>query len=73
RVAVSKMYDDESLEHCLFLPDGDLSGEGNHVINVKNSAGLITESFYMIDTHSYTDKDPLGIKWDYDYVKQDQI
>ena len=27
----------------------------------------------MIDTHSYTDKDPLGIKWDYDYVKQDQI
>ena len=73
RVAVSKMYDDESLKHCLFLPDGDLSGEGNHVINVKNSAGLITESFYMIDTHSYTDKDPLGIKWDYDYVKEDQI
>ena len=73
RVAVSKMYDDESLEHCLFIPDGDLSGEGNHVINVKNSAGLITESFYMIDTHSYTDKDPLGIKWDYDYVKEDQI
>ena len=73
RVAVSKMYDDESLKHCLFIPDGDLSGEGNHVINVKNSAGLITESFYMIDTHSYTDKDPLGIKWDYDYVKEDQI
>ena len=73
RAAVSKMYDDESLEHCLFIPDGDLSGEGNHVINVKNSAGLITESFYMIDTHAYTDKDPLGIKWDYDYVKEDQI
>lgn len=73
RATVSKMYDDESLEHCLFIPDGDLSGEGNHVINVKNSAGLITESFYMIDTHSYTDKDPFGIKWDYDYVKEDQI
>ena len=27
----------------------------------------------MIDTHSYTDKDPLGILWDYDYVKEDQI
>ena len=73
RAAVSKMYADESLEHCLFIPDGDLSGEGNHVINVRNSAGLITESFYMIDTHSYTDKDPLGINWDYDYVKEDQI
>ena len=70
---VSEMYDDASLKHCLFIPDGDLSGEGNHVINIKNSAGLITESFYMIDTHSYTDKDPLGIKWDYDYVKEDQI
>ncbi len=73
RATVSKMYADESLKYCLFTPGGDLSGEGNHVINVKNSAGLITESFYMIDTHSYTDKDPLGIKWDYDYVKQDQI
>ena len=73
RVAVSKMYDDESLAHCLFLPDGDLSGEGNHVINVKNSLGMIIESFYMIDTHSYTDQDPLGIMWDYDYVKEDQI
>ena len=51
RAAVSKMYDDEALEHCLFIPDGDLSGEGNHVINVKNSLGMIIESFYMIDTH----------------------
>jgi hypothetical protein len=73
RATVSEMYDDEALEYCLFIPDGDLSGEGNHVINVKNTAGLITESFYMIDTHSYTDKDPLGIMWDYDYVKEDQI
>ena len=73
RAAVSEMYADESLKYCLFTPDGELSGEGNHVINVKNSAGLITESFYMIDTHAYTDKDPLGIKWDYDYVKEDQI
>ena len=73
RATVSEMYADKSLKHCLFTPDGDLSGEGNHVINVKNSAGLITQSFYMIDTHAYTDKDPLGIKWDYDYVKEDQI
>ena len=43
------------------------------VINVKNTKGFITESFYMIDTHSYTDDDPLGLKWDYDYVKDDQI
>lgn len=73
RAAVAKMYTDEALEYCLFSSDGVLSGEGNHKINVKNSAGLITESFYMIDTHSYTDKDPFGLFWDYDYVKEDQI
>lgn len=73
RAAVSEMYESEKLEHCLFTPDGDLSGEGNHRIDVRNSAGFITESFYMIDTHSYTDKDPLGILWDYDFVKEDQI
>lgn len=73
REAVGKMYTDESLKYCLFSADGELSGEGNHHINVKNTKGFITETFYMIDTHAYTDKDPLGLKWDYDYVKEDQI
>jgi predicted MPP superfamily phosphohydrolase len=73
RKSVSKMYEKDTLTHCLFTADGELSGEGNHVIRVKNSLGLITQSFYMIDTHAYTDKDKLGLKWDYDYVKQDQI
>ena len=73
REKVAKMYEDESLEYCLFSGDGELSGEGNHLIHIKNSRGLITETLYMIDSHSYTDKDPLGIKWDYDYIKEDQI
>ena len=72
REKVAVMYE-EGMEYCLFSSDGSLSGEGNHVINVKNSKGFISESFYMIDTHSYTDDDPLGLKWDYDYVKEDQI
>ncbi len=73
RAAVSKMYTDQDMKYCLFTEDGELSGEGNHLINVRNSRGLITETFYIIDTHAYTDKDPLGLKWDYDYVKEDQI
>lgn len=73
REKVAKMYEDESLEYCLFSGDGELSGEGNHLIHIKNSRGLITETLYMIDSHAYTDKDPLGIKWDYDYIKEDQI
>ena len=73
RAAVSAMYTSEELEYCLFSSTEGLSGEGNHRIDVKNTAGFITESFYMIDTHAYTDKDPLGLKWDYDFVKEDQI
>ena len=73
RAEVSKMYSDESLEYCLFSSEDDVPGEGNHVINVKNSLGFITRSLYMIDSHAYTDDDPLGLKWDYDYVKEGQI
>ena len=73
RESVRKMYTDENLEYCLFSSYGELSGEGNHSINVKNSKGFITETFYMIDTHSYTEEDPLGVKWDYDCIKEDQI
>ena len=73
RQSVGKMYEDEDLEYCLFKDEGEISGVGNHEIRVKNSKGLVTESFYMIDSHAYTDDDPLGIKWDYDYVKDDQI
>ena len=72
RDAVAEMYMDEGLEHGLFS-SADVSGRGNHVIHVKNSVGFITESFYMLDSHSYTEDDPLGLKWDYDYIKEDQI
>ena len=73
RDAVSKMYEHEELTHCLYSSADGISGKGNHRIDVRNSAGFVTESFYMIDSHSYTDSDPLGIKWDYDYIKDDQI
>lgn len=73
RDAVAAMYTDENLKYCLFSSAEGVSGKGNHVINVRNSAGLITQSFYMIDSHSYTDKDPFGFKWDYDFIKDDQI
>ena len=74
RAAVAKMYDDDSLEYCLFDKGSeDIYGECNHVINVKNSLGLITQSLVMIDTNSYTDEDPLGINWIYDNIHADQI
>ena len=74
RAAVSEMYDDESLKYCLFdSDDGSIYGEGNHAITVRNSDNYITQSIIMMDTNSYTDEDPLGIKWIYDNIHEDQI
>ena len=74
RAAVADMYSDPSLEYCLFdRGPADLYGECNHAITVRNSAGLITQSLIMIDTNSYTDEDPLGIRWIYDNIHEDQI
>ena len=74
RSAVGKMYEDDSLKHCLFSRGpAEIFGEGNHVINVKNSKGLITKSLIMMDSNAYTDEDPLGIMWIYDYIRDDQV
>ena len=79
RQAVADMYADENLEKCLFMqsPEG-VSGMGNHVINIKNSAGEVTKSLVMMDTHAYVHSDLLlgtidALFWNYDCVKQDQI
>lgn len=74
RSAVASFYEDESLEYCLFdRGPAELYGECNHAISVRNSQGLITQSLIMMDSNSYTDEDPLGIKWIYNNIHADQI
>ncbi len=74
RAEVAAMYENDEYEYCLFSAGPkDVSGMGNHVINVKNTAGKVTQCLIMLDTHAYTEDDPLGLNWDYDYVKEDQI
>ena len=74
REAVAEFYSDESLKYCLFdKGPEDIYGECNHIINIKNSSGLITNCLVMMDTNSYTDEDPLGINWIYDNIHEDQI
>lgn len=74
RADVADMYSDKELKYCLFdAGPEDVFGECNHVINVKNSRGLITESFVVIDTNAYTEDDVLGIGWSYDRIRDDQI
>lgn len=74
REKIGNMYSDESLEFCLFSngPE-DVDGAGNHYFNVKNSEGKITQQLIFMDSHSYTDEDPLGIFWKYDNIHQNQV
>ena len=74
REYIGNMYADESNKFCLFSkgPD-DVDGTGNHYFNVKNSEGKITQQLIFMDSHSYTDEDPLGIFWKYDNIHQNQV
>ena len=79
RKAVADMYADENLKYCLFEHSPEnVSGEGNHIINIKNSSGDTTKTLFMLDSHSYIRQDFIGglidsIMWNYDNIKQDQI
>ncbi len=75
REDISKFYSDEKWTYCLFENNSDDNVDGycNQVVNVKNSKGLITQSFYTFDTHSYVDGDYLGIGWKYDNIHENQV
>ena len=74
RAEISEFYQNEEFKYCLYTsgPE-DVDGYGNQVINVKNSKGLITQSLYVFDSHSYTDGDVLGIFWKYDNIHENQV
>ncbi len=75
REDISDFYSDEKWTYCLFQNNSndDVDGYCNAVINVKNSQGIITQSLYTFDTHSYVDGDYLGIGWKYDNIHENQI
>lgn len=74
REAVSEFYSGEDMKYCLFQtgPD-DVDGYGNQVINIRNTDGIITQSLFMFDSHSYVDGDILGIMWKYDNIHENQV
>lgn len=75
RKAVAEIYSDEEFEHCLFKagPE-DVDGYGNHVIEVKNSQGIITQAMVLIDSQAYV-KDNIieSIKGTYDNIHPNQV
>ena len=71
---LSELYGSEDYEYCIFEngPE-DVDGYGNQVVNVKNTEGIITQSLYVFDSHSYVDGDVLGIMWNYDNIHENQV
>ncbi len=75
RGQVADMYADDSLKYSLFDKNDyhEIDGVGNHVINIKNTAGEVNKSLIMLDSHSYMPWDIFGLLWDYESIKPRQI
>lgn len=74
RQKISELYSSSEYPHCLFQPGPtDIDGYGNQIFNIKNSTGEIIRSFFIFDSHAYPKNNPLGIKWEYDNIHQNQI
>ena len=72
REYLSKMY--MEYPHCLLQTGPDeVDGFCNYVINVKKTTGEITQSLFMLDSHSYVDNDYFGILWKYDTIHENQV
>lgn len=74
REAISEFYSDEDFKYCLFQSGhDDVDGYGNHVIEVKNSQGIITQAFVLMDSHSYVSSDYFGAMQKYDNIHKNQV
>ncbi len=75
REALGKFYENEDYKYCLFQsgPE-DVDGYGNHTIEVKNTEGIITQAFVLIDSQAYV-KDNIieSIKGTYDNIHPNQV
>ena len=75
RDAVADFYLDPEYKYCLYQagPE-DVDGNGNHVIEVKNSKGIITQAMVMMDSQAYVDDTIItSIKGTYDNIHDNQV
>lgn len=74
RESLTEFYSGSEFPHCLMQSGPkDVDGEGNQILNVVNSDGVVTRSLVVVDSHSYTDGDYFGIMWKYDNIHENQI
>ena len=75
REAMAEFYENEDYKYCLFQagPE-DIDGFGNHIIEIKNTEGLITQALVLIDSQAYI-KDNIieSIKGTYDNIHPNQV
>ena len=75
REAMAEFYENEEYKYCLFQAGPEeVDGYGNHVIEVKNSDGIITQALVLIDSQAYV-KDNIieSIKGTYDNIHPNQV
>lgn len=74
REEIADMWGADDLKYSLFKkgPE-DIYGVGNYIIKVKNSAGIVKNAFFLMDSNEYLENDPMGLLGDYDRIHDDQI
>lgn len=75
RKSVAEFYESDEYKYCLFQagPD-DVDGYGNHVIEVKNTKGVITQAIVLIDSQAYLNDSIIeSIKGTYDNIHANQV
>ena len=75
RQAVAQFYENEDYKYCLFSagPE-DVDGYGNHIIEVKNTKGIITQAMVLIDSQAYVNNTIIeSIKGTYDNIHENQV
>ena len=74
REEIADMWGADDLQYSLFKkgPE-DIYGVGNYIIKVKNTSGVVTNAFFLMDSNEYLENDPMGLLGDYDRIHDDQI
>lgn len=75
REDICEFYSSGEFSHCLLQagPE-DVDGVGNYIVNVKNTAGKITQSLVVMDSQSYVGSGIIdGIIMKYDRIHDNQV
>lgn len=74
REQIAEFYASGDYPHCIAQPGpADIDGTGNYVVNIRNTKGEITQSLFMLDSHSYVDNDLVGLLMKYDTIHENQV